>query len=435
MTNPNAPEYVVSVDQLRVGVFIRIEGFSWFTHPFVFRSFKLKSQEQIQTIKDLGISQVICIPERSDVLPLRPEKQVDKAAEPAKPMPPKQTTAIDRLWQIKRERAARLKQKKERIVKCEQRYTTSLKQVASIMKGIASGSFQEVPQAINFVKELSEFFLADMESTLHLMNLTATEERVYFHSLNVTVLSLMLGREAGLGLEEMNLLGIGSLFHDIGKSKIEKKILLKRTALTKPEMAILFMHPKFGMEILQKQKNVFPKAVSDIVYQHHELCNGKGYPEKLTAERISRLTKIVSIVNTYDNHCNKLEAQESLTPYQALSFMFTQQKQWFDLNLLTVFIRCLGVYPPGSIVALNNGAIGLVISVNAVDPLYPSVLIYDPDIPKEEAIIVDLKEETDLKVEKSVRPAKLPEQIYNYLSPRQRITYYVDPTEQTKRKP
>ncbi|MBF0477227.1 MAG: DUF3391 domain-containing protein [Deltaproteobacteria bacterium] len=63
MTNPNAPEYVVSVDQLRVGVFIRIEGFSWFTHPFVFRSFKLKSQEQIQTIKDLGISQVICIPD------------------------------------------------------------------------------------------------------------------------------------------------------------------------------------------------------------------------------------------------------------------------------------------------------------------------------------------------------------------------------------
>jgi hypothetical protein len=106
--------------------------------------------------------------------------------------------------------------------------------------------------------------------------------------------------------------------------------------------------------------------------------------------------------------------------------MFGQQKLLFDVELLALFIRCLGVYPPGTVVELTNGAVGMVMSVNPKNQLNPSVVLYDPDVPKKEALIVDLADEADLRVEKSIRLSHLPQQIIEYLSPRTRITYFVE---------
>ena len=122
-----------------------------------------------------------------------------------------------------------------------------------------------------------------------------------------------------------------------------------------------------------------------------------------------------------------LDPAESLTPYLALSYMFGQQKKLFDVEVLALFIRCLGVYPPGTVVQLSNGAIGMVMSVNPKNQLNPSIVLYDSDVPKKEALIVDLSDEPDLRVEKSIRLAHLPQEIFDSLSPRTRITYFVDP--------
>jgi hypothetical protein len=107
--------------------------------------------------------------------------------------------------------------------------------------------------------------------------------------------------------------------------------------------------------------------------------------------------------------------------------MFTKQRAWFDKDYLALFIRILGVYPPGTVVQLSNGALGLVISSNPTNQLRPSLVLYDPEIPKKEALVVDLSEEPDLKIEKSIRPAHLPAEIFDYLSLRTRITYFVNP--------
>jgi hypothetical protein len=107
--------------------------------------------------------------------------------------------------------------------------------------------------------------------------------------------------------------------------------------------------------------------------------------------------------------------------------MFGQQKHLFDVELLALFIRCLGVYPPGTVVELSNGEVGMVMAVNPKNQLNPSVMLYDPDVPKKEALIVDLSDEPDLRVEKSIRLAQLSRETIEYLSPRTRITYYVEP--------
>jgi putative nucleotidyltransferase with HDIG domain len=257
------------------------------------------------------------------------------------------------------------------------------------------------------------------------MRVAANDEGVYYHAMNVTVLAMMLGKEVGVSQEEMKLLCQGALLHDIGKSRVDKKVVLKEKNFTKPELDFLRLHPKYGVEILASMKSI-PKMVMMIVYQHHEAFDGSGYPQGIPGAKMHKLSQIVAIANTYDVHCNKRNAADCLTPFEALSFMFSAQKARFEPMLLGSFIRCLGIYPPGTIVQLNNGAIGMVISVNPATQLQPSIVLYDSEIPKKDALIIDMVDEPELKITKSIRPAVLPQEIFEYLSPRTRVTYFVD---------
>jgi len=171
----------------------------------------------------------------------------------------------------------------------------------------------------------------------------------------------------------------------------------------------------------------FPRPALEVIVQHHERMDGTGYPRGLAGEAIDRLARITAIADAYDNHCNRPDPADSYTPYQALSHMFSREQSRFDRELLSLFIRCLGVYPPGTVIQLSNGAIGMVVSVNPQCQLYPSVVVYDPEIPKKEALVIDLSEERELTIDKSIRPAQLPRDIYDYLNPRTRISYFVEP--------
>lgn len=423
MIHFTVPEYRISIDQLRPGVFIRLENTGWFDHPFLFNSFKIKDEEQITLLRQSKISEVTCVPEKCDVLPHRLEGK--KTPPSPAPSTVSQKT-IDRMWEIKKERSLRLKQKKQRIAECEEKFSTCIQNFDNILKGLLGGSKHAANDVVQFVDRLASHFLVDRESTLHLMNVMGHEEVTYSHPMNVAILCMMVGREAGLDADEMKILGLGALLHDIGKYRIPKKLLKKRGELTKPEQELLQQHCQLGATLLE-QIDTLPSRVTHIVAQHHEYLNGSGYPQGLKGDSIDELARIVAIANTYDNHCNHVEIEQTLTPYLALSYMFGQQKHLFDVECLALFIRCLGIYPPGTVVELSNGATGMVMSVNPMNQLNPSVVLYDPNVPKKEALIVDLAEETDLRVEKSIRISHLPPEVHDYLSPRTKITYFIEP--------
>jgi predicted ribosome-associated RNA-binding protein Tma20 len=112
--------------------------------------------------------------------------------------------------------------------------------------------------------------------------------------------------------------------------------------------------------------------------------------------------------------------------HEALSLMFAKLRSKFDPKLLQVFIRCLGVYPPGTIVQLSNGAIGMVVTVNTARPMKPTLMVYDAEVAKDDAILLDMERETEVNIAKAIRPAQVPQEVYNYLSPRKRVSYYFD---------
>ena len=156
------------------------------------------------------------------------------------------------------------------------------------------------------------------------------------------------------------------------------------------------------------------------------MYDGSGFPRKLKGDAINLLGRIVAIANHYDELCNPLNIANALTPHEALANMFAKLRTKFDPRLLQVFVRCLGVYPPGTIVQLSNGVIGMVATINTAKPMKPMLVVYDAQIPKEEAILVDMESEVDVNIAKAIRPAQLSREIYNYLSPRKQVSYYFD---------
>ena len=278
--------------------------------------------------------------------------------------------------------------------------------------------------------QIADSILTAPELAIQVMGDKVGGEEMYFHSLNVTMLSLMMARDIKLPQEAVQPLGMGALFHDIGRREIPDKILLKMEPLTQSERNFYELHCQYGVEIGKKLK--FPAATLAIIHEHHEMVDGSGYPRKLKGDAINLLARIVAIANYYDELCNPQNILNAVTPHEALATMFAKLRTRFDARLLQVFVRCLGVYPPGTVVQLSNGPIGMVVSINTAKPMKPMVMLYDAGVPKDEAILVDLEQEPDVNIAKAIRPAQLPREIYNYLSPRKQVSYYFDASAPNK---
>lgn len=409
-------------DQLCVGLFIHLD-LGWMDHPFTFSSFKIKSQDQIDTIRSLGLARVRFDPARSDVKPLAPAAHPPPApAEPAIPASENPAVAAKRL------RIEKLSKQRAAIAECERKFQGAATAVKNITKNLFARPQESLREAGELVGQMVDSMLTDKDVAIHLMNDKVAGEEVYFHSLNVAVLSMILGKELKLAADDIRTLGIGAMFHDIGMVEIPEKITLKTDPLTRAEIDFMRQHVQYGIDI-GKRVGLTPGALA-IIAQHHEYIDGSGYPKGAKGEKIYPLAKIITLVNDYDELCNHINPAESMTPHEALSLMFSQHRNRYDPPALKMLVRCLGVYPPGTIVKLSNDIIGMVVSVNSSKPLKPSVLIYDAEIPKNEAIILDLEAEPEINISKSIKPGQLPRQIYDYLSPRRRMTYFFDPSQQ-----
>lgn len=409
---------IISVEQLQEGLYIELP-LKWSQHPFLLNHFLITSQKQINVIRKIGIKQLYYYSDKSKQKPLPPNQRDN-------PDSVEDDTANETkdLWNEKVERFKKLKERRKRINKCEKEYVNTIQNVKKLMKELGARPHQAIEEATKMIDNIVDSLLDESELVVHLMNQNNMDETLYYHSLNVTFLSLMLAKASGFSREQMQNIGLGALLHDIGQSKIPSQILRKQTPRNQAEQNFFELHPSYGLHSAEKLDNI-TEEIKHIIMQHHERNDGTGYPNKLKAEQIDILSKVVIICNSYDNHCNHTNPADSLTPYESLSYMFKQEKAGYDGELLAHLVRCLGIYPPGTVVELSNGTIGIVISLNQGDLLYPSVLIYDAEIPKEEAIIVDLKDSM-LKITRSIRPHKLEPEIYEYLSPRTRISYFFE---------
>ncbi|WP_299019040.1 HD-GYP domain-containing protein [uncultured Photobacterium sp.] len=413
----------LSVERLTEGLYIKLP-LQWTDHPFLLNHFKIKDHQQIRLIKNLGVKFVYLIPEKSDTNPLAPETPVEALTEDESHFLNLQT---EKLWKEKQGRITRLKNYKRQLQRCEENFSRSMSQLRSIVGKIKSRPVTAIQEAESLVEEMVDALMEADSVALHLMNDSKESEDIYFHSLNVAIMSMMLAKSSGKSADEIKLIALGALFHDMGKLQVPTAITRKTTPLTEPEDNYLKMHTKYSLDLANLTES-FPNAAKPILIQHHELLDGSGYPKQLKGEQIDDNAQLVAVVNAYDNLCHPLDPAKARIPYSALSYLFKNKKEQYNNDYLALLIRLMGVYPPGSVVQLSNQQLGLVISVNSESLLFPNVLLYDPSVPSNEAPILDL-EESGLRIEQAIAPHKLPEQVHDYLNPRVRISFYFDPDD------
>ncbi|TXY15792.1 HD-GYP domain-containing protein [Vibrio mimicus] len=412
----------ITVDRLQPGLYIRLPV-KWNEHPFLFNSFKIKSQEQIQLIKHLGIQHVFLNPGLSDTQPLPPNLEESAPAE----VLPSVDSEAEKLWQEKQSRIEKLNAYRRRVQTCEKEFERSLARMRAVINKIRNRPADAVGEAIQLVDDIVDKLLSDDNVTLHLMNSKSEFEDIYFHSLNVAVIGMMIGKARGLPAATIKELAFAALFHDIGKVRVPTAIVRKKTRLTEPEENYLRLHTKYGIE-LANNIEIFPESAKRVIEQHHELRDGSGYPLGMKGDEIDELAQIVAVANAFDNLCHPNIPSEQKIPYVALSYLFKNCKHLYHAENLGILVRFMGVFPPGTVVQLSNDMVGLVISVNAGNLLYPNVLIYDPSVPRSQAPIIDLADK-DLKIVNAILPNKLPDKVRDYLNPRSRISYFFDSEE------
>lgn len=412
-------------DHLRIGLYIYID-LPWFRHPFTLNSFKISSEEQIRELRALNVPRFRYDPKRSEGRPggASPGLPAESAAPAAASVsagdgdPDPAMTATDpRIRQLREHRRA--------VARMEKSFVKAVGIVHRLTKNLLSHPEEAVEEMGGLVEQMVTVFLERPEVTLQVMGENCGGDEAYHHSLNVSVLCMMLVKGLRLSSEQAGMLGRGALLHDIGQIEIPDRVLKNRPGeQTRPERELRARHIEYGVKI-GKRLELSPEVLH-IIEQHHELADGSGYPRGLRLEQIAPLARVVSLVNFYDNLCNPVDFTQAMTPHEALSFIFARRQGQFDAQVLQLLIRSLGVYPPGSIVTLSNEAIAMVVSVNPHKSLRPWVLLYDAAVPRGEAALLNLETEVDVTISKAIRPALLPAPVYAYLSPRKRITYFFD---------
>jgi HD-GYP domain-containing protein (c-di-GMP phosphodiesterase class II) len=187
-------------------------------------------------------------------------------------------------------------------------------------------------------------------------------------------MSLVFGRHLGLNEAELRELGHGALMHDIGKMKVPLEILNKVTRLTDEELTELKRHAEYGYDMLKGSEHISAQAL-DIVRSHHERVDGSGYPRGLKGEEIGHFAMLVSVVDVYDAITSDRVYHMGISPHEALSLMYGWTPHSFLRELIESFIKCLGIYPIGSIVELDTGEVGVVMTMNLAQRLRPIITL------------------------------------------------------------
>ncbi|MEZ9765863.1 HD-GYP domain-containing protein [Vibrio splendidus] len=412
----------ITVDRIQPGLHVRLPV-KWNEHPFLLNSFKIKDDAQVKVIRHLGIKHVYINPNQSDTPPL----PANHVSEQDFDTDLQVSLEAERMWKDKHKSIETLSSYRRRVSHCEKEFERSLARMRSVMTKIRNRPLDAVGEVKALVDDIVETLVSDDNVTLHLMNAKADFEDIYFHTLNVSVVALMIGKAKGYNTQQLKDLSFAALFHDIGKIKIPVAILRKQSALTAPEENYLKLHTKYGADIVSGIDD-FPDSAKKVITQHHEMNDGSGYPEGLKEQDIDELAKIVAVANAFDNLCHGKTQSQQKIPYLALSHLYKNCKHLYSQDNLSLLVKFMGVYPPGTVVQLSNESIGIVISVNAKHMLYPNVLIYDPSVPRTQAPIIDLFTK-EIKIVNAVNPSKLPEQVREYLNPRARLSYFFDTGE------
>jgi HD-GYP domain-containing protein (c-di-GMP phosphodiesterase class II) len=354
----------VDSSQLRVGMFIHALDCGWMAHPFLRNRFVLTHDDEIRKIVAAGIRGVtIDCAHGLDVDDAPTVEQADAAIEAeiaaiaAGPVTPLRTTLAEEY-----DRAVAIRRQAAGVVK-------------TVMQDARLGRAVEMDQVSPVVESITSSILRNASALLGLSVIKSKDDYTFLHSVSVCTLLVAFCRSRKMHADTIYQAGIGGLLHDTGKALIPDAILNKPGRLTEEEFAIVRRHPRDGYDILSRTPGIGAIPL-DITLHHHERPDGSGYPERQGADQISELAQMAAIVDVYDAITADRCYHKGIPAAEALRKIYEWSKFQFNPALVQAFMRCVGIYPVGTLVLLESGRLGVVIEPHETSLLTPKVNVF-----------------------------------------------------------
>lgn len=355
----------VEVDRLKPGMYVAELDRPWTETPFLFQGFTIESPDDIAQLRE-HCDYVMVDDEKSSaredddedktiVLSVRNRDQAQKPAAKTTPQPPA------REFRVRLARAAQTRNRAKTFIN-------------RALSDIRLGQSLKTEKAKEIVEELIERIYDDADALLWLTQLKKQHEYTANHCVNVSILTLAFGAHLGYPKEFLRSIGLGALLHDLGKMKTPPEILNKPGRLTPEEFEVMKRHPVDGYELVKESGHV-PQETLDVIRSHHERLSGRGYPDSLKGEDISTAVLMVAICDVYDAITSDRVYQHGIPAHEGLSAMYQLAPNDFGRELMQEFIKCVGIYPVGSLVELESGALGIVVSNDPKNRLRPVVML------------------------------------------------------------
>ncbi len=287
---------------------------------------------------------------------------------------------------------------KRRALKAIKSTFDTLKKQSEEMNTKHSG-MDHVSMLSEIAKDIVDDLLSHNQIFINLVDIKTMDNYTYEHSLSVAILSLILGVEVRLSRDELCDLCVGAMLHDVGKIFVPLEILNKPSTLTQQEYEIIKNHTVSGYDYLFRDYSV--KASSRLIaLQHHEACDGTGYPKGLLASQIHKFSKIVAIADIYDAMTSDRPYRTGIQPHEVIEYIMGNAGGRFDYNMVVSFVRKIIPYPIGTLVNLSTGQYAYVEEINVNYPLRPVICIKDPSDETIDGTIVNLLEVTNIVIRK-----------------------------------
>lgn len=436
----------IAVERLRVGLWVSMDDVPG-------TGFLLRSEAQIATFAQLGVSHVWHEPERSEAEPL-PEvvaREMDAIAPAGEPGAGGriEIVAAAATERAEGEAAARgprvsafhdepltaapadaLDAQRQSLDRCERRFSAVSKAFRNVLQNVRAQPDEARAIAETEIGGMVRAMQQEQDVAIRLLSEKAGQETA-LHAINVSVLSVLLARAMGLDEALIAAIGVGALLHDVGKIELPDVMRGKAESNNPTERRMFQSHVEHSRTLAEKMG--LGEAAAAVVAQHHEASDGSGYPLALKGDAIHPSARVVALVNHYDNLCNPPNPIHALTPHDAIAGVYRKAKEKFDATALNAFVRMMGIYPPGSVLHLSDGRFALSVAVDPANAMKPKVIIHDPAVPADEALVVALAERPELSIQRVIKPMQLPRAAFDYLQPRKRTSFFIE--SRAKRSP
>ncbi|WP_371868672.1 HD-GYP domain-containing protein [Pseudoduganella ginsengisoli] len=361
------------VAELQLGMYIEKMAGPWLASPFWQRQLLLDNVDDLNKLRASTIREVWINLAKSTIV-VSPAGSADAPAPPAEPAaitepapPPAVRPALNAIVPVgiadELEHATVLLKK-------------SREAVQSMFMEARMGKAISMEAAAPLVDEIAESVLRNSDAMIGLARLKTSDDYTYMHSVAVCALMVALGKQLNLDDDALREAGMAGLLHDIGKMAIPLTILQKPGKLSDEEYQQIKRHPKAGYDMLASLPMI-PAAALDVCLHHHEKIDGSGYPEGLKGGSISLYSRMGAICDVYDAITSNRPYKQGWCPAESLRRMAEWSKGHFDERIFAAFVKCLGIYPIGTLVRLKSERIGVVVEQATGKPLTkPKVRVF-----------------------------------------------------------